>query len=447
MLTERTIPADIDAERATLGALLLNRDAITAVAPWLAVSAFYLERHAWIYTACLDLYDRNEPPDLRLIASELTRRDRLDAIGGISYLVDLFDSVPTSYHVEYYARLVAAAAHKRGLIQAGGTIAGLGYGELDADAAQALAQAELDALAGRTSADDGLLPISITASARYDLVTQAIERGEPVMRGLKTGWRDLDELTGGLQATDLILLGARPSVGKSSWALCLAYHAAMQGQRGGLFSLEMSREQCVDRLIAIDTGLNTQQVRLGRHWRADELTIYTEAIQLIDTLPLAIDDRAALSVADIRSRALRYAAKHGALDFLIVDYIQLMGSVRRADNRNEEVGEVSRGLKQLAKELRCPIVALSQLSRAVEGRSSHVPMLSDLRDSGSLEQDADVVLFLYREELYDKETDKKGIAELIVAKHRHGPVGVIPMRFDANTTRFLDLTYRSPEGY
>lgn len=441
--SEKSLPASIEAERAVCGSILLNRDAVIAVAPWLKPAHFYLEKHAWVYEAALACYEAGVPPDTLTISEELRRRNRLEAVGGYAYLSDMTDAVPTSYHIEYYAQQVERTAIARNLIVVGGVIAALGYDEQqDADATIAKAQAALDQLAGqRTRDDDGLVMISDVVDRRYHDVEAAIASGDQVQLGLQTGMRDLDEITGGLQKQDLIIVAARPSVGKSSFANTIAYNVGSKERRVDIFSLEMSREQVLDRLIAIDTGINLQQVRQFR-MNDDGLRVYMEAMGRINAFPLAIDDKAALNVQDIRARILRRQARSGAPELVIIDYLQLMGGHRRTENRVQEVSEISRGLKNLAKELNVPVLALSQLSRAVEGRTSHVPMLSDLRESGALEQDADIVMFPYREELYDRDTDKKGIADLYIAKHRNGPCGVIPMRFDASTTRFQDLDYK-----
>lgn len=444
-MSDKPLPANTEAERAVLGSLLMNRDAITAIAPWLKPAHFYLEKHAWIYEAALACYDQSTPPDMLTVSGELRKCNRLEAVGGYEYLNDLDRNLPTSYHVEYYARQVEQTAVARALIDAGGKIAALGYSEQDDGLTQA--QATLDQLAGQRVQDDGLIMLSDIVERRYHELEAAMSRDEPVQIGLPTGLRDLDDLLGGLQKSDLIILAARPSVGKSSLAMSLAYCIGSAGRRVDIFSLEMSREQNMDRLVSMYTGLNLQQIR---HLRLsdDDLRLYMDALGWANSLPIAIDDRAALNVQDIRSRILRRQAKDGPPELIIVDYLQLMGGQRRSENRVQEVSEISRGLKQLAKEMNVPVLALSQLSRAVEGRTSHVPMLSDLRESGALEQDADIVIFIYREELYEKDTtDKKGIAELHVAKHRNGPTGVIPTRFDPNTTRFMTLSYRTPEGY
>jgi replicative DNA helicase len=672
---EKSLPANIDAERATLGSILLNREAIVAIAPWLPPSAFYLEKHAWIYEAMLACYNGRVPPDMRTVADELRRHDRLDPIGGIPYLAELIDAVPTSYHVEYYARIVERTALLRQLIVAGGRIAALGYDEQDdLEATLDKAEATLFEVSQRRSTQD-FMHIGQIIDSYYEQINYLQEHHGEVV-GVPSGFRDLDEITGGLQRSDLIILAARPSVGKTSFALSLAYNVATTSQATvGVFSLEMSREQLVQRLLSLDTGINTHTLRTG-HIRDTELQQLMEAMGRLASMPIYIEDTPGLSVMEVRSKARRLQSQSG-VDLIVIDYLQLMAG-RRTDNRVQEVSEISRGLKALARELNVPVIALSQLSRAVEGRTSHVPMLSDLRESGclagetliylpdegvyrridqlvgqsgfnvlalntetwrleprpvlrafstgtrpvyrmmtrlgrsiratanhkfltiqgwkridqlaigmrlalpqhlhgsssttrssgsrthpsmptsktaqslvtspsmmpllvgaiprgcpttassgaviaaqpviagiagdhegsplrcdaddahqrhtyttinhfsgdvlwdeiisidpagvavvydltvkglhnfaandivahnSIEQDADIVMFIYREELYDKETDKKGIAEIHIAKHRNGPIGVVPMRFEANTTRFMDLTYRTPDGY
>jgi replicative DNA helicase len=443
-MTHPELPQNIEAEKATLGSILLNREAIVAVAPWLLSEYFYMDRHAQIYEAMLACYNARIPPDTRTVSEELRRRERLDSIGGVPYLSDLVDTVPTSYHVEYYARIVERTALLRQLINAGGKIAALGYDERE-ELENTLDQAErtLFEVSQRRSNQD-FIHIGQVIDQYYEQINYLQEhRGEVV--GVPSGFRDLDELTGGLQQSDLIILAARPSVGKTSFCLSLAYNVATRHQRNvGIFSLEMSRDQLVQRLLSMDTRIDSHRLRTG-HLNESDLQNVMEAMGRLAAVPIYIEDTPGLSIMEVRSKARRLQSQSG-VDLVIIDYLQLMAG-KRSDNRVQEVSEISRGLKALARELNVPVIALSQLSRAVEGRTSHVPMLSDLRESGSIEQDADIVMFIYREELYDKETEKKGIAELHIAKHRNGPIGVVPMRFDAATTRFDDLTYRTPEGY
>src|SRR6266487_2997713 len=378
---EKSLPSNIEAERATLGSILLNRDAIVAIAPWLSASAFYLEKHAWIYEAMLACYNARVPPDTRTISDELRRHERLDPIGGVSYLSELVDSVPTSYHVEYYARIVERTALLRQLIIAGGKIAALGYDEQD-DLETTLdkAEATLFEVSQRRSTQD-FIHIGQIIDSYYEQINYLQEhRGEVV--GVPSGFRDLDEVTGGLQRSDLIILAARPSVGKTSLALSVAYNVATLHQATvGVFSLEMSREQLVQRLLSLDTGINTHNLRTG-HIRDTELQVLMEAMGRLASTPIYIEDTPGLSVLEVRSKARRLQSQSG-VDLVIVDYLQLMAG-RRTDNRVQEVSEISRGLKALAREINVPVIALSQLSRAVEGRTSHVPMLSDLRESGCL---------------------------------------------------------------
>jgi replicative DNA helicase len=440
------LPANIEAERATLGSLLVNRDAIVMVAPWLTAELFYMARHGQVYAAIAHLYANRVPPDTRTVADELRRRGQLDDVGGVVYLSDLTDAVPTSYHVEYYAREVERCALLRQLVAAGGQIAALGYDDrLTTDAALGSAQQAIAAIQLRT-VKTGLLPMSVLVDHQYERMAKATSDDPGPAFGVCTHYRDLDEITGGLQDSDVIILAARPGVGKS--ALMSGMALGVCDQRSALvFSLEMSRDQLIQRMVASHAKIDSHRIRT-LHMSERDSRAFMESLTHLSQLPIFIDDTPAVSVAYIRNAAYRHVAEHGQPIVLFVDYLQLMTAPgMRADDRVQVVSAISRDLKALAKELHCPIVALAQLSRAVESRTSHIPMLSDLRESGGIEQDADIVMFLYREELYDTETDKKGIAELHIAKHRNGPVGVVPLRFDACTTTFSDLTYRSPEGY
>ncbi|GAB4111710.1 MAG: replicative DNA helicase [Roseiflexaceae bacterium] len=443
-MTQPEPPNNLEAERATLGSILLNREAIVPIASWLQPEHFYLQRHAQIYEAMLACYSARIPPDTRTVAEELRRRGRLEAVGGLLYLTELVDGVPTSYHIEYYAKTVERTALLRMLIAAGGKIAAEGFNEKE-ELEITLDKAEqmLFEVTQRRSTSD-FVHIGQVIDQYYEQINYLQEhRGEVV--GVPTGFRDLDQITGGLQRSDLIILAARPGVGKTSLAMSLAYNVATLNQGTvAIFSLEMGREQLVQRLLAMDTKIDSHRLRIG-NIPDHELRVVMEAMGRMASLPIYIEDTAGVSIMDVRSKARRLQSQAG-IDLIVIDYLQLMQG-RRSENRVQEVGEISRGLKALARELNVPVLALSQLSRAVEGRTSHVPMLSDLRESGSIEQDADIVMFIYREELYDQNTDKKGIAEVHIAKHRNGPVGVVPMRFEAATTRFADLSYRTPDGY
>lgn len=439
------LPQNIEAERATLGSIIQNRDAIVSVASWLTPEMFYLERNAQIYAAMLHLFEQRTPPDFRLVCDELKRRDQLERAGGILYLSDLTDAVPTSYHIEYYAKEVSRCAALRALITAGGKIAAMGYNEADDERAygsayQAIAELTMKRPSG------GLVSSPEAADREYARMARA-DAGQMPTGGARTGYRDIDEMFQGLNDTDLIIVAARPSVGKTSLLMGLAHGVAEHNPDRDvqIFSLEMSEEQLRYRRLSMLSRIDSSRIRTLRFSEA-ERGPYMDALMRMSEMPVYVDDKADASVAYIRAAAARHQAQHGRKLVIFVDYIQLMAG-KETENRVQEVSAISRGLKLLAKELQCPVIALSQLSRKLEERQSKIPLLSDLRESGSIEQDADIVMFIYRDELYDKDSDRKGIAELHIAKHRNGPIGVIPMRFDVATTTFSDLTGRTPEGY
>ncbi|MDQ4100172.1 MAG: replicative DNA helicase [Chloroflexota bacterium] len=443
-VVERLPPHNIEAEQSVLGSILIDRDAIIRIASYVKPDDFYISANGRVYQAILDLYNRREPTDFVTLSDELERKGQLDDIGGIGYLSSLLNSVPTAVHVEYYGRIVERTATLRRLIDAGTRIVGIGYREEVAaeDALDAAERALFEVSQRRTTRD--FVSIAEVLDRFFDQIEYLQQhRGDVV--GVPTGFADLDQLTGGLQRSDLIILAARPSMGKTALALGLAYGAAVQhGKTVGIFSLEMSAEQLVQRLLSTETGVDSHRLRLGQIDDSEWERI-SRALGRLSEANIFIDDSANAAVMDVRSKARRLQAEHG-VDMIIVDYLQLM-SGRRSDNRVQEISEISRGLKGLARELNVPVIALSQLSRAVESRSDHRPMLSDLRESGSIEQDADIVMFIYRDDKYDENSEKKGIAEVIVAKHRNGPVGSVNLRFFERTARFADLElYREPEG-
>jgi replicative DNA helicase len=445
---DRTVPFDLQSERATLGSILLEREAIIAVSPWLTSTYFYLEKHAIIYEAMLACYNRREPPDLATVSAELRRREKLDLIGGFAYLGELAAEVPTAVHIEYYAKTVERTAVLRRLIEAGGKIAAIGYNQADVESLEevlGLAEAELQQVSGQRR-DQGYASIGQIVNEVFARIEAIQERRGEVL-GVPTGYPDLDALTGGLQPSDLIIIGARPSQGKTSLALSLAYNVALLASQGvGIFSLEMSRDQLVQRLLSMHTGIDLQRLRMG-NLRGDEMNLAFEGMGVLSELPIYVDDSPGLSIGELRAKARRMCNEQD-IRLLIIDYLQLMAGGKRAENRVQEVSEISRGLKGLARELNMPVIALSQLSRNVDQRPSHVPLLSDFRESGSIEQDCDIAMGIYREETYDKDTDRKGIAEVHILKHRNGPLSVIPMRFETRTTMFQSLEqYRRPEGY
>jgi replicative DNA helicase len=432
-MVDRLPPQNLDAEQSVIGSLLIDRDAIIQIAPFLKADDFYHTANGAIYAAISRLYERAEPTDVVTLTDELTRESRLDEVGGVSYLTSLVSAVPTAVHVEYYARIVERTATLRRLIDAGTKVVGIAFREgIDTD--EAIDEAERAIFeVSENRVPRGFLPISNLLEELYD---QLIEGGGRV-GGVPTGFTNVDRVLGGFQRSDLIIIAARPSVGKTALALSMAYNASVIHKKSvGFISLEMSAFQLVQRMIAADTGVNSHKLRMGQMNDA-ERTRVSLAFGRLGGAQMFIDDGGSSTVTDVRTKARRLQAEHG-LDLLFIDYLQLMQS-RRSDNRVQEISEISRGLKQLARELNIPIVALSQLSRAVENRADHRPLLSDLRESGSIEQDADVVMLIYREDRYDPDTPEKGIAELNIAKHRNGSTETVRLRFFDSSTKFGDF--------
>ena len=447
MYVEKLPPHDERAEESVIGSLLIDGDAILSVSTLLQPEDFYGERARWCYEACLSLWESNEAINPVTVGHRLAILERLDQVGGPSYLGHLVSSVPTSAHAEHYARIVSRTHTLRRLIGAAGDIASLGY-DGGADVDRALSQAE-DLLfhirSGQETRDfvaiRDVLDQYLEESARLE---SPLEQGEiPIY----TAFVDLDQLLGGLQRSDMIVLASGPSVGKSTLALNIARNAAGQGAAVGIFSLEMSREQVGHRFLSSEAGVDLRGVRQRMINDTEERRIVNAAGTLSE-LPIFIDDTPIQSIVEIRSKARRLHMER-KLDMVIVDYLQLVQGSGRRENRVQEVGEITRALKGIARDLNVPVLALSQLSRAVEARPSHRPQLSDLRESGSIEQDADVVMFIHREDQrltreewerqYPDQEYPRGLADLIVAKHRHGPLDTISLRFNGAMARFEDL--------
>jgi replicative DNA helicase len=429
-------PHNTEAEAAVLGGLLIDRDAIGRVATILRPQDFYRGRNSTIYEAMLALYERREPIDYLTLSDELQRTGRYDEVGGLVYLSSLFTEVPTSLHVEQYARIVEAAALRRRIIGAAGRIAALGYDE-SLETTKALEEAEqtLFAVAERRASRDFQKLADVLRAYWEELLLAAdVDR---LQRGIPTDFKDLDKLLGGLQRSDLVIVAARPSMGKSSFALCLARNAAVRfGATAGIFSLEMSMAQLAQRLLFSESGVDSSRLRQATLGQVERRKL-AEALGVLASAPIYLDDTPNIPLSELRAKARRLHHEVG-LDLLVVDYLQLIQGTGR-ENRVNEISEISRSLKGLARELNVPVVALSQLSRAVESRSPHIPMLSDLRESGSIEQDADVVMFIYREEVYERDTENKGIAEIHIAKHRNGPIGQVSLLWLEKLTKFVDL--------
>ena len=440
---ERLPPQNIEAEEAVLGALLIDPDAIIRLTTILRPEDFYREKNAWIYDAVLALHERREPVDFLTVCDELDRRRQLNEVGGPAFISSLINAVPTSIHAEHYARIVERTAVRRRLIDAAGQIAGLAYQEAD-DVEEVVDHAEqiLFGVAERRLSRE-LVPIKQVLSDYYDRI-EYLTRHKGTMIGIPTGFHDLDTLLTGLQRSDMMILAARPSVGKTSLALSIAHNAAKKfEQRIAFFSLEMSAEQVVQRLISAETGIESQRLRTGDIADDDWGRFMKAASDLAETL-IFIDDTPGISALELRTKARRLHAEVG-IDLIVVDYLQLMRGDYRSENRVQEISAISRALKGLARELNLPVLALSQLSRSVESRADKHPILSDLRESGALEQDADVVLFIYRDELHNENTERKNIADIIVAKHRNGPTGTVSLYFKKELAQFREAELRRTE--
>ena len=443
---EKLLPHDVEAEEAVLGSILIDGECLTRLAPLLKEGDFYRERNQICFDAAMALFQRDQAVDQVTLAGELQRTERLDLVGGMAYLSHLVSITPTSVHAEDYARVISRTSNMRRLIDVGNRIVELGYGDTE-DLEVTMRQAE-DALftvrgAGQSR---GFVPLKEI----YDqyLQEQASAAADSEFSGtpIMSGFPDLDECLGGLQRADLVILGARPSMGKSSLAVNMAINAAKSGQTCGVFSLEMTREQLAMRILASEAGIDSHRLRLGLYTHLEENRII-DSIGKLSDLPVFIDDTPYQGMVEMRGKARRLALEQG-LDLLVVDYLQLVQGKQKwgQSNRVQEITEISRELKVLASDLKVALIACSQLNRMVENRPNNRPRLSDLRDSGSIEQDADVVMFIHREDVYTTEEEwtqmhpgqeyPKNIAELIIAKHRKGPTGSIRLEFVDNLVRF-----------
>ena len=448
MYAEKLLPHDIEAEEAVVGSLLIDGDCFVRISSLVKPQDFYRERNQVCFAAASALFERNEVIDQVTLARELDRINQLEAVGGMAYLSHLVSVTPTSAHSEHYAHLVARTSTMRTLIDAASRISAMGY-EDTADVDSTLRQAE-DILFGVRSgqAVRGFIPLRQIydqyLEERATIVDPHLDGGPPLV----TGFNDIDELLGGLQRSDLIILGARPAMGKSSLMLNMSLSAAQAGATVGVFSLEMSREQLALRILAADAEIDSHRLRLGLYTEAEEQRII-DSIGRLSELPVYIDDTPLQAMAEMRAKGRRLSMERG-LDLLVVDYLQLIqGRGRGQNNRVQEISEISRELKGMARDLNIGLVACSQLSRGVEQRAEHRPQLSDLRDSGSIEQDADVVMFIHREDMYYTEEDweqhfpsrqyPRNLAEIIVAKHRNGPTGSVSLYFRDNLVRFESL--------
>lgn len=429
-------PHNLDAERSVLGAILIDKDAIINCAELLKPEYFYDAQHAGIYEAIQSLYEKRQPIDVVTLSDQLKRNKKLTAVGGASTIVELSNSVSTAANVAHYARIVKDMAIKREIISMSSELATLAFdeGKETLDVVSAAEQRIFQLSQNNTQ--KAFVPIKETLADSFERLDE-LQRNNGELRGVPTGFADLDTVLTGFQKSNLIILAARPGVGKTAFSLNMASFAAVTAKKKiGFFSLEMSKEELVDRLLVGQADIDAWKLKTGRLEQQDFLKL-SDAMGVLADAEIFIDDTPGLSIFEMRTKARRLMTEHG-IDMLIVDYLQL-ASGRTKDNRVQEVAEISQGLKNIARELRIPVLALSQLSRAIENRTERSPQLSDLRESGSIEQDADIVMFIYREAYYNPETERENITDLIIAKHRHGATGVVELYFHPERLRFMSL--------
>jgi len=433
-------PQNIEAEVSLLGSILIDDEVITAVADKINRNDFYEKRHGIIYSAMLKLYEQHKPVDLLTLSSALKDSGELEQVGGSSYLTELTNAVPTAAHGEHYADIVAEKSTRRNLIRASEDIVNLSFSDAASSVQEIIEEAEkrLFSVSQKNTKQD-LISIEQILAESFDRLDE-LHKNKGRLRGVRTGWKDLDNMTAGLQRSDLIIIAARPAMGKTTLVGNLIQNVATKEKQAVLFfSLEMSKDQLVDRMLAAESGVDAWNIRTG-NLSDEDFEKLGAAMGSLSEAPIYIDDTPGITVLEMRTKARREAQKH-PLGLIVIDYLQLMSGSRGMSefNRVQEVSEISRGLKLIARELNVPVVALSQLSRSVESRNPQIPQLADLRESGSIEQDADIVAFLYREDYYNPETDRQHITDLIVAKHRNGPTGRVELYFHPEKLKFLSL--------
>lgn len=434
-------PQNIEAEKSLLGSLMIDKNAIVKVVDFLQAKDFYKKTHQEIYGSIAELFEKGEPVDLLAISSRLKEKNLLESIGGNAYLTDIINTVPTATHVLNYAKIVQRKRILRELIEASQEINSLGWQE-EEDIDNLLDKAEQKIFSiAQKGLSQRFMPVKDALEDAFERLDN-LSKHEGGLRGVATGFKDLDNILAGLQKSDFIILAARPSIGKSALAVNIAENIAIKGKIPvGIFSLEMSTDQIVDRLLSSLANVDLWRLRTGKlssEGENNDFERIQNAMGILSEAPIYIDDAASSNVMQMRAMARRLQAEHG-LGLIIIDYLQLVEPRTSSPNIVQQISEISRSLKGLAKELNIPVLALSQLSRAVEHRTPAVPKLADLRDSGGLEQDADVVMFIYREDRYNPETSRKNIADVIIAKHRNGPVGKIELYFDDQRVNFKNL--------
>jgi len=435
-MIQRIPPNNIEAEQSVLGAMLLDKEAISTATEYISGDDFYREAHKEIFEAIVDIYNRGEPVDLITLTEKLKTRNTLEAVGGITFLTNLMDAVPTTHNVKYYAKIVEDKSLLRKLIKSSNEIIQKSYqaeediGEIIDDAEKGIFNISLK------RSTQGFVHLKNILNANFDRIEQLyLNKGK--ITGVPTGFHDLDNKLSGLQKSDLILIAARPSMGKSSFMMNIVQHAAVREKTTtAIFSLEMSKEQLTQRLLCSEALIDAHRLRIG-DINEDEWVKLARAMGPLSEAPIYIDDTPSISITEMRAKCRRLKLEHD-LGLIVIDYLQLMQGKGYAESRQQEISEISRSLKALAREINVPVVALSQLSRAPEMRGDHRPVLSDLRESGAIEQDADVVMFLYRDEYYHPDTEKKNIGEINISKQRNGPTGTIELIWLGQFTKFVN---------
>jgi replicative DNA helicase len=443
-LIKKIPPQNLEAEQAVLASILLDNSTFSTCLEILKPEDFYKEAHGIIYAAMIDLTDKNEPVDLLTLSAILQQKNQLDKVGGSAYLALLVDQIATASHVASYAKLIREKSLVRRLISASSEIVNECY-QTD-DVGQLLDKAEHTVFAlSEQRVREGFSPVKDLVKGSYKLIEQLYER-KSHLTGLTTGFKDLDMMTSGLQPSDLIIVAGRPSMGKTAFVLNIASNAArIANAKVAVFSLEMAKDQLVMRMLTSEARIDSGRVKKGALEDQDWPKLLTAADHLAH-MKVFIDDQPAQSTLEVRAKSRRLAKEQGGLDLIIVDYLQLMRSAKDVQSREQEISEISRSLKALAKELNCPVIALSQLNRSVEARTNKRPMMSDLRESGAIEQDADLIAFIYRDEVYDPNSAEKGVAEIIIGKQRNGAIGTAKLAFIGAITKFEDLIYQPQAG-
>ncbi len=436
-------PHSLEAEQSAIGAMILDKDAVTEVVELITDEDFYKEAHKAIFTGIIELYNRNEPVDIVTLSEELGKQGVLDSIGGIEYLADLTTMGVVTTNAKHYAKIIEEKSMLRRLIRVSSEIIEKGFSAEEADHLLDMAEKSIFDISQKKNRE-GLEAIKEVLLKAYEQI-ERLYGSEHALTGISTGFTDLDTKTSGFQRSDLILVAARPSMGKTAFSLNLCQNAAVKNDASvAIFSLEMSKEQLVQRMLSAESCIPMQDLRNGKLKEEDWISL-AKAMNSLSNCSIFIDDTPAISVLEMRAKCRKLKMEKG-LDLIMIDYLQLMSGNGKNESRQQEISTISRSLKALAREMDCPVVALSQLSRAPELRADHRPILSDLRESGAIEQDADVVMFLYRDEYYFPDSDKKGIGELIIAKQRNGETGTVELVWLGQFTRFADKAVVVPHG-